>query len=215
MPNALPHLQPRSTRGSQPRVKRFHHGSLRQALLDAALAEPDIEGLSLNQLAAGAGVTPAAIYRHFASREDLLDEVARIGFDRLEARFAEMFDINRPPESGIDARSRLSRLAQAYLQFADEEPALWRLMFGSQAAAYRAMPKPLVRRNSYDYLPAALLGLHRCGVVSREPDERDALFAWSAIHGVAMLRAGRVPSALGSTVGLAGDVADRVLRSLR
>jgi AcrR family transcriptional regulator len=215
MPNETPQLQSKLTRGTQPRVKRFHHGSLRQALLDAALAAPDIEGLSLNQLAAGAGVTTAAVYRHFTSREDLLDEVARIGFDRLEARFAAAFDINRPPENASDAKSRLGRLAQAYLQFADDESALWRLMFGSQAAAYRAMAKPLVRRNSYDYLPAALLGLHLCGVVSQEPDERDALFAWSAIHGAAMLRAGRVSSALGSTVGLAGDVADRVLRSLR
>ena len=215
MPHETPRLPSRSTRGSPPRVKRFHHGSLRQALLDAALAAPDIEGLSLNQLAAGAGVTPAAIYRHFASREDLLGEVARIGFDRLGARFAEVFDIDRPPSNETDAKARLEGLAQAYLQFADDEHALWRLMFGSQAAAYRATAQPLARRNSYDYLPAALLGLHRCGLVARAPDERDALFAWSAIHGAAMLRAGRAPSALGSTVDLANDVTTRVVRALR
>jgi AcrR family transcriptional regulator len=214
MPYEMPCLQSRSTRGSPPRVKRFHHGSLRQTLLDAALAAPDIEGLSLNQLAAGAGVTPAAIYRHFASREDLLGEVACIGFDRLEARFAEVFDIDRPPASATDARARLEGLAHAYLGFADDEPALWQLMFGSQAAAYRATAQPMARRNSYDYLPAALLGLHRCGVVARAPDERDALFAWSAVHGTATLRAGRVPAALGPVSGLASDVADRVVRSL-
>lgn len=196
------------------RIGRFHHGSLRQALIDAALALHDIEGLSLNQLAAGVGVTPPAVYRHFASREDLLGEVARIGFDRLAARFAEAFDIDRPPASAADARDRLERLAHAYLRFADDQPALWRLMFGSQAAAYRATAQPSARRNSYDYLPAALLGLHRCGVVARAPDERDALFAWSAIHGTATLRAGRVPSALGPVTRLAGDVADRVVRSL-
>jgi hypothetical protein len=95
-----------------------------------------------------------------------------------------------------DARARLEGLAHAYLGFADDEPALWRLMFGSQAAAYRATAHPLARRNSYDYLPAALMGLHHCGVVARAPDERDALFAWSAVHGTATLRAGRVPAAL-------------------
>jgi AcrR family transcriptional regulator len=200
--------------GAPPRAKRFHHGSLRQALTDAALALPDIEGLSLNQLAAGVGVTPAAVYRHFASREELLGEVARIGFDRLTARFAAVFDIESPPASPSAARSRLEGLAHAYLGFADHEPALWRLMFGSQAAAYRAMAHPLGRRNSYDYLPAALHGLHRCGVVARDPDERDALFAWSAIHGAAMLRAGQVPAAPGPVPDVARDVADRVVRSL-
>ena len=214
MRHETPGLQSRSTLGSPPRLKRFHHGSLKQALLDAALVAPDIEGLSLNQLAAGLGVTPAAIYRHFASREDLLGEVASIGFDRLEARFAAVFDIDRSPASATDARARLEGLAHAYLEFADDEPALWQLMFGSQAAAYRATAQPLARRNSYDYLPAALLGLLHCGVVTRAPEERDALFAWSAIHGTATLRAGRVPAALGPVSGLASDVADRVVRSL-
>jgi len=215
MPQETPYLRSMSTRSSLPHVKRFHHGNLKQALLDAALAAPDIEGLSLNQLAAGVGVTPAAVYRHFASREDLLGEVTSIGFDRLEAQFAEVFDIDLPPASVTDARARLEGLAHAYLGFADDEPALWRLMFGSQAAAYRATAHPLARRNSYDYLPAALMGLHHCGVVARAPDERDALFAWSAVHGTATLRAGRVPAALGPVSGLASDVADRVVRSLR
>jgi AcrR family transcriptional regulator len=214
MPVDLPSTSSGSRPSSPPRAGRFHHGSLRQALIDAALALPDIEGLSLNQLAAGVGVTPAAVYRHFAGREDLLGEVARIGFDRLEARFADAFEIDRPPASAADARARLEGLAHAYLGFADDEPALWRLMFGSQAAAYRATAQPPARRNSYDYLPAALLGLHRCGVVERAPDERDALFAWSAIHGAATLRAGRVPAALGPVSRLARDVADRVARSL-
>jgi len=198
----------RATRG-------FHHGNLRQALLDAALAAPDVEGLSLRQLATGLGVTPAAAYRHFASREDLLLEVARIGFTRLESRFAGTFDISRPPEDDSEAQARFHRLACAYLQFADDEPALWRLIFGAQGAAYRALSSVLDRRNSYDYLPAALLGLHRTGVVPHPPSERDALFAWSAVHGAASLRLGRVPGALMPLEDLAQEVTSRVVLSLR
>ena len=198
-----------------PAARGFHHGNLRQALLDAALAEPDIEGLSLRQLATGLGVTPAAAYRHFASREDLLLEVARIGFTRLEARFAEAFDISQPPLDAAQAQARVQRLAHAYLQFADEEPPLWRLIFGPQGAAYRALADPLDRRNSYGYLPAALLGLHRTGVLPHAPTERDALFAWSAVHGAASLRVGRVPDALMPLDDLAHEVAMRVVRSLR
>lgn len=197
------------------RGKRFHHGSLKQALIDAALASDDLEGLSIAQLAAGAGVTPAAIYRHFASREELLGEVARIGFDRLEARFAAAFDIAKPPASATQATARLRKLAGAYLTFADEAPALWRLMFGTQAAAYRSKADVLFRPNSYDYLPAALMGLHVAGVIGRVPNERDALFAWSAVHGAAMLRGGHVFAALGPVAALANDVADRVIQSLR
>jgi len=195
--------------------RAFHHGHLRQALLDAALAAPDIEGLSLRQLAAGVGVTAAAAYRHFGSREDLLSEVARVGFDRLAARFSEAFDIARPPADAAEAQARMQRLAQAYLQFADDEPALWRLMFGAQAAGYRAAAAPPGRRNSYDHLPAALLGLHLTGLTAQPPGERDALFAWSAIHGAAALRSGRVPAALAPLPELAREVAARVIQSLR
>lgn len=198
-----------------PSARAFHHGNLRQALLDAALAAPDIEGLSLRQLATGLGVTPAAAYRHFASREDLLLEVARIGFTRLESRFAQAFDIAQPPADAAQAQGRFMRLACAYLQFADDEPGLWRLIFGAQGAAYRALSTVLDRRNSYDYLPAALLGLHRTGVVPHPPSERDALFAWSAVHGAASLRLGRVPGALMPLDELAREVTTRIVRSLR
>lgn len=204
---------PRSERLPAP-ARGFHHGRLRQSLLEAALAAPEIEGLSLRQLAAGLGVSAAAVYRHFESREALLEEVAGIGFDRLEARFAAAFDIARPPADAEDARGRLARLAEAYLVFADEEPALWRLMFGPQGVTYRAAARPTGRPHGYDYLPAALLGLRLAGVVERVPDERDALFAWSAIHGAAALRAGRVPGAQAPAPELARDTAKRVIRAL-
>lgn len=215
MLNESPSPPNRAAPATTPAARGFHHGNLRQALLNAALGEPDIEGLSLRQLATGLGVTPAAAYRHFASREDLLLEVARIGFTRLESRFAEAFDISQPPVDAAQAQARFQRLACAYLQFADDEPPLWRLIFGPQGAAYRALAGLLDRSSSYDYLPAALLGLHRTGVVPHAPTERDALFAWSAVHGAASLRAGRVPGALMPLDDLAREVAMRVVHSLR
>ena len=195
--------------------RAFHHGNLRQDLIDAALAVPDIEGLSLRQLAASLGVTAAAAYRHFDSREDLLFEVARCGFDRLRQRFASAFDIAAPPSDAQEARQRLVRLAQAYLQFADDEPALWRLIFGAQAEAYRQTIDSQGKPDSYEYLPAALLGLYLEGVIPAQPSERDALFAWSAVHGAATLRSGRVPGALISISELANEVAERVILAMK
>jgi AcrR family transcriptional regulator len=195
-------------------ARPFHHGNLRQSLIRAALSEPDIEGMSLRQLAAGLGVTAAAAYRHFGSREELLFEVARCGFDRLRQRFACAFDISVSPVHASEARLRLIRLAEAYLQFADDEPGLWRLMFGAQAEAYRKTIDSQGDPDSYEYLPAALLGLYQKGVIAMNPCERDALFAWSAVHGAATLRSGRVPAALIPISELANEVAERVIHAL-
>ena len=197
------------------RLRSFHHGNLRQELIDAALAAAEIEGLSLRQLASSLGVTAAAAYRHFDSRENLLFEVARCGFDRLRQGFAAAFDIELPPSNAEEARQRLIRLAQAYLQFSDDEPALWRLMFGAQAEAYRKTANAHGGQTSYDYLPAALLGLHLRGVIPVPPHEHDALFAWSAIHGAASLRSGRVPAAMLPIAELAQGVAGRVICALQ
>jgi AcrR family transcriptional regulator len=220
MPNvsALPDRRPARhdpERAPPPEApRRFHHGDLRRALVDAALAAPDLEGLSLRQLAAEVGVTAAAVYRHFDGRDALLAELTRIGFDRLEQRFATAFDIGRPPVHAFEAGERLQRLGEAYLQFADDEPALWRLMFGMQAAGYRAAASPADRRHTYDYLPAALLGLHQTGVIAHPPDARDVLFAWSAVHGLATLRSGGIPAARAPVGELAVDVTDRIVRAL-
>ena len=67
----------------------YHHGNLRQALVEAALAliaEQGPTGFTLSEAAKAAGVTPAAVYRHFAGRDDLIAEVARQGFDIFGAR---------------------------------------------------------------------------------------------------------------------------------
>jgi len=197
------------------RTRSFHHGNLRHELIDAALSAPDIEGLSLRQIAANLGVTAAAAYRHFDSREGLLFEVARIGFNRLRQRFATAFDITAPPSDAEEARLRLCRLAHAYLQFADDEPAVWRLIFGAQAEAYRQTIDSHGKPDSYEYLPAALLGLYLKGVIPAQPSDRDALFAWSAVHGAATLRSGRVPGAIIPIPELANEVAERVIRAMK
>jgi len=215
MQSHLPDAQrPAKAARKPPAEGRFHHGNLRQALIDTALAEPDIEGLSLRQLASGLGVSAAAAYRHFENREDLLTEVARIGFGRLQQRFAAAVPITATPISDAEARTWLRRLALAYLAFADEEAALWRLMFGGQAAAYRANATLNAGQTSSRYLPAVLRGLFEVGTIARAPTEADALFVWSAIHGVAMLRAGKVTAALLPLPELAEAFAEYMVQAL-
>jgi AcrR family transcriptional regulator len=193
---------------------RYHHGDLRRALLEAAAKAPDIEHISLRELASGLGVSAAAVYRHFDSREALLAELAAVGISQLQQRFAVAFDLHAPPADAPEATARLHRLAVAYLRFADEQPAMWRLIFGAYAAQTRADALQRGTPTSYSYLPAALQGLYTTGVIAAPPVAGDLLFTWSTVHGAAALRVGNVAAAQGEVEKVGADVVQRILRGI-
>ncbi|MEZ5659970.1 MAG: TetR/AcrR family transcriptional regulator [Burkholderiaceae bacterium] len=200
-----------TTRGAS---SRYHHGDLRRALLTAAAGLADLENLSLRELAAGIGVTAAAAYRHFENREALLDALALDGFAALQARFEAVCPMAEQPADAAQAMAQLGRLGEAYLRFADDSPALWRLMFGAHGARSRTDEPRTGRPNSYAYLPAALAALFVTGVIPTAPSAADEIFAWSTIHGAATLRQGRVAAAQGAPDGLAAMLVARIVRGL-
>ena len=105
----------------------YHHGNLREALMRAALeliAQKGAAGFTFADAARWAGVSPAAPYRHFRDRDDLLANVALRGFEQFEAVLARAFDDGRP-----DAFTALDRMGKAYLAFARSEPAYYSAMF--------------------------------------------------------------------------------------
>ena len=154
------------------------------------------------------------MYRHFDGREALLGELAASGFAQLGERFADALDLGTPPADAVQAVERLHRLGVAYLRFADDQPAMWRLMFGTQAAQIRADAAPADLPSSYTYLPAALYGLYSAGVLPAPPEAADVLFTWSAIHGAAALRIGNVASAQGEVAQVGFEVVQRILRGI-
>lgn len=112
-----------------PDRKSYHHGNLRQALVDATAAlveESGPQSFTLTEAARRAGVSPAAPYRHFKGRDDLLEEVARQGFLEFAARLETAFDEGRP-----NALTAFLRMGQAYLDFARERPGFYMAMFES------------------------------------------------------------------------------------
>jgi len=193
---------------------RYHHGDLRRALLEAAEKAPDLEQISLRELASGLGVSAAAVYRHFDGREALLAELAAVGIAQLTERFADAFDLNTPPADAMQAIQRLHRLGVAYLRFADEQPAMWRLIFGVHAAQTRANALQKSEPTSYSYLPAALQGLYKTGVIAVPPAPGDLLFTWSTVHGAAALRIGKVAAAQGEVEHVGAEVVQRILRGI-
>ena len=117
-----------SWRKEQGRAERgYHHGNLKEALLQAALgliAEKGAAGFTFADAARMAGVSPAAPYRHFRDRDELLSSIAQRGFEQFEAMLTQAWDDGRP-----DTVTAFERVGKAYLAFAREEPAFYSAMF--------------------------------------------------------------------------------------
>src|SRR6202008_273155 len=109
--------------------RRYHHGNLREALVEAALdliAEKGPAGFTFAEAARQAGVSPAAPYRHFRDRDALMADVALRGFVRFEQQLTAAWNEGKP-----SLREAFERLGKAYLVFARTEPAYFSAMFES------------------------------------------------------------------------------------
>jgi AcrR family transcriptional regulator len=158
----------------------YHHGDLREALVQAALREAEAggpEAISLKALALELGVSQPAPYRHFADREALLAAVTTEAFRQFTASLRE--SIRRPSK-----RSKLSRLAHATLAFGLNRNGIYRLMFASRIMACAPKDSELHAAAMETFallleaMEAPAIGLLR---------EQHALKIWAALHGVVML----------------------------
>jgi AcrR family transcriptional regulator len=164
----------------------YHHGNLKEALLRAALeliAQKGPAGFTFAEAARWAGVSPAAPYRHFRDRDELLASVALRGFAQFEAALTRAWDDGRP-----DLFTAFDRLGKAYLDFARTEPAYYSAMFeagislgdnpelreaGDRAfAVLRAVAEKLCAQTPAQKRPPALMV---------------ALHIWAISHGIASL----------------------------
>ncbi len=168
------------------RPRSYHHGNLKQVLLEAArklIEEHGAFGFSLTEAARLAGVSPAAPYRHFRDRDALLAEVARSGFERFTARLDAAWNNGIPTPLAA-----FENLGRAYLAFAREEPASYAVMFeGALAPGAVAESKPAADR-AFDVLQKAAAALCRALPESeRPPVKLISLHIWALAHGVATL----------------------------
>jgi AcrR family transcriptional regulator len=164
----------------------YHHGNLKEALVRAALeliAQKGPAGFTFAEAARWAGVSPAAPYRHFRDRDELLASVAQRGFEQFAAALARAWDDGRPhPFKAFE------RFGKAYLEFARTEPALYSAMFEAgipletnpelREAGERAFA---VLRTATERLVATLPAQNRPPVLMM------ALHIWALSHGIASL----------------------------
>ncbi len=159
--------------GAFPGTRPYHHGDLREALLDAArqiLDECPPGELSMREIARRTGVSHAAPYRHFPNRETLLVELAIEGFEELKS------DLTMAANGPGDKSDKIARIGAAYLRFVAKKPAVASLMFGQQIPSRDLFPQLLSAADSV----AAAIG-------EALDDSVLGLAVWAVEHGLAML----------------------------
>jgi len=165
----------------------YHHGNLKEALLQAALdliAKKGPAGFTFADAARLAGVSPAAPYRHFRDRDELLSSIALRGFEQFEAMLSNAWDDGRP-----ETVAAFERVGKAYLAFAREEPAFYSAMFESSLPLDLTPALLAASERAFSVIRAAaerLAALAPPGV-PRPPALMMALHIWSMSHGVASL----------------------------
>lgn len=172
-------------------AERYHHGDLRRALVEAAAAlleELGPEGVSLRGAARRAGVSHAAPYHHFTGKAELVEAVAVHGFERFTVALRHARDTTPG-----NALARFRATGVAYVRFAAEHPALFRLMnrpelrSGVRTPEGRRGPVEAAAQDAYRVLEDGIEACRAAGLVRSADGEADALAAWSLVHGLAVL----------------------------
>lgn len=164
--------------------RSYHHGDLREALIAAThrlLVEKGAEGFTLADACRLAGVTTAAPYKHFRDKHEILQEIVERGFDLLAER--SVAAVQAKGEGTLDG---IIAMGHAYLAFAVEETAVFRLMFGQSQEVKRA-PEVATRGRACFSGVIAQVEVY-CARNSVSGDARQiALELWTLVHGAACL----------------------------
>ena len=164
----------------------YHHGNLREALVRAALdliAEKGPAGFTFAEAARSAGVSPAAPYRHYRDRDDLIADVARRGFERFEGELTKAWNDGRP-----DPLTAFERMGKAYISFARAEPAYYSAMFESGLPLDQFPDLLQLSERAFAVLRNATEAV--CAELpkgQRPPPLMMTLHVWALSHGIASL----------------------------
>lgn len=175
-----------------PKKRGYHHGNLREALIDAALGlieQKGPQGFSLSEAAKDAGVTPAAVYRHFQGREDLLTEIARQGFEIFADLMEFAFDKGQP-----SALASFEATGRAYLAFARKYPGHYQAMFEAGLSLQSDPQLAVAAERAAGILERAAERLmEQLPADRRPPPQMVSAHIWAMSHGVVELYARAAP----------------------
>jgi AcrR family transcriptional regulator len=164
--------------------KPYHHGNLREALVDAALGilEREEDPLTLRAAAKAVGVSHTAPYNHFPDKEALLAAVAIRGFSKLEDKVE-----TARTAAGADPAAQLAATGEAYIFFAVDHPALFRLMFGPRKQDGHSEEVRAAGLSAFEPLVRVMREGMEAGTFHEGDVQAAAFTAWSLVHGMAQL----------------------------
>jgi AcrR family transcriptional regulator len=170
-----------------PGTRKYHHGNLREALLETALqliAEKGVAALTLREIGARASVSRMAAYRHFTNKDDLLLAVSEAGFTRFAT---ELEDARNA--AGPRFADRLAAMGEAYVRFAHRHRAHYEVMFVSPDAPGEPVPRAgKAAARAFDMLKETVREAQTAGEVRSGDPVAIAGVIWSMVHGISMLR---------------------------
>jgi AcrR family transcriptional regulator len=192
----------------------YHHGDLRQALLDASVAlieERGLDDFTLREVARRAGVSPNAPYHHFTDRDALVTALCVESFTMLRAALeASIVGRHQPVE-------QLRRLAAAYVRWALEHPARFRVMWRPELRGEGPLgaDASVPEADAFGVLLRVIDEGRRAKVLAPGDRQAVALTAWSTVHGLAtLLLDGPLAGSPIDGEAVADDVTRRLMRGL-
>lgn len=181
----------RNAQGAALSDQPYHHGNLRDALIEAALAleaEHGPLGVSLREVARTVGVTHAAAYHHFADKQALVVAVADDGYVRLLAAIREP-ETPAPFPGRMAALFRVIGVGVEYVRFAIDHPSRFRFMYGTPPATPAGAGSPVAGRHAevLQVFAGVVAEAQREGLIGGSRPERLGAQLWSVAHGLATL----------------------------
>ncbi len=163
----------------------YHHGDLRRALVLAAvklIEEKGPNGITLRAVAAKAGVTKTAPYRHFSNKQAIINAAVEEGFSELKAQLTAAAD------QAVEPLARIKQQVIAYAKFAVQHPGHYQVMFLSEHPAETlAGNTPSAFQTLVDTMVDTIEEAQRAGFIRSEPPLEIALTVWSSVHGLSTL----------------------------
>lgn len=165
--------------------RRYHHGDLRRAIIETAqamLREDKGWEFTLREIARRAGVSHAAPYKHFPDKSALLAELATLGFVELATALNAA-----KPKAAASMRDEVVPMAQTYIAFALQNPALYRLMFSAEEGRSTGLHLSDSALSVFDVTLDLLRRGQVAGVIRNRPIQGQGAACWAMLHGFAML----------------------------
>lgn len=164
--------------------QNYHHGDLRTALINATVEminQFGVESITMRKLSEWVGVSRTAAYRHFSDKTDLLTATAIEGFKQ----FTLALQVGRL-DSSIDEINQFRMMGQAYIRFAMENSAYYRLMFGDTVIQESEALRKACDA-SFNELLIMIERLQGIDVISGDEPKMQAIYIWSLMHGLSSL----------------------------